>query len=234
MKIASLVRTRNEEEVLPVYLANRPYSDLILVVDDHSSDSTCSIAETHERVKLAHFTERPYLDDDGLWMAYQSKHWVFAIAQVPDDVDWVELNDADEVPTLWTQEHIKESLERLDADGFAHARVPFYYLASGFKKYHSQLGGEKGWWWKRDQLPNGSCLRPWNKPWGAWLEPGKPSIGLPKPHAVIHLNWAYEERFMQKVPAYMRLFGYDFVPVDEMYPDRELLPEGVDWWGKPA
>jgi glycosyltransferase involved in cell wall biosynthesis len=105
MKIAAIILTFNEEQHIRRCLKSLwPVTREVLVVDSYSSDGTPEIAGSMGcRVIQHHFGN------------YASQlNW--AIAQIPDDVDWLLRIDGDEYITPELGGEIRSQLPRLDAN----------------------------------------------------------------------------------------------------------------------
>lgn len=84
--VSVLIPTKNEAHNLPRCLASVAWADEIWVVDSHSADATCAIAEAAGARVIA-------FDFGGVWP--KKKNW--ALESLPFKHEWVFILDADEV-----------------------------------------------------------------------------------------------------------------------------------------
>src|SRR5580765_6572532 len=94
--VSILIPVKNEAGNLPRCLKALDWADEIYVVDSHSADATCAIAEAHG-AKVVQF------EFNGTWP--KKKNW--ALAQLPFAHDWVFVVDADEVLPPGTAEEVR-------------------------------------------------------------------------------------------------------------------------------
>lgn len=128
MKTYVIVRTRNEERNIVRFCKANAWADKILIADVGSEDDTVKLAQCYPNVKVRHFEERVYGEND-LWRSPHGKHWNFLIDwAVEEGADWILHDDCDSVPTLDLQRMIRPFLEKTGS--------PFVYA------YHIYIWGD--------------------------------------------------------------------------------------------
>jgi (heptosyl)LPS beta-1,4-glucosyltransferase len=115
-KLSAIVITKNEEKNIRRCLESLSFADEIIVVDSGSTDKTCEIARSFEKLKLFHTEWFGFVENKKIAIGHAQHEWIF----------WI---DADEV----APESIKEEWEKAllipamhEIGGFDLARKTFF------------------------------------------------------------------------------------------------------------
>jgi len=123
MKIAVIVRTRDEEHRIAKFCEAYSDADVILVGDGGSVDRTIEIARTYPNVEVRSFEQRTELEQ-GHWRNNDSDHtnWLIAWAK-EHNPDWIISDDCDCRPNADLRKVYRSILEQTEADFVMAVRV---------------------------------------------------------------------------------------------------------------
>lgn len=119
--LAVLIAVRNEEKNIAAAIRSVRFASQVFVVDSHSTDRTCEIAEA-EGAQVVQF------DYDGGWP--KKRNW--GLRHLPITCEWVLILDADERVTPELEASIRQAVQRDDMDGF-YTRWKFMFLGRWMK-----------------------------------------------------------------------------------------------------
>ena len=119
--LAVLLAVRNEENNIAAAIKSVDFAAEIFVVDSHSTDRTCDIAD-ELGAQVFQF------DYDGGWP--KKRNW--GLHNLPITYDWVLILDGDERVTPELQASIEQAVQRDDINGF-YTRWKFMFLGRWMK-----------------------------------------------------------------------------------------------------
>ncbi len=119
--LAVLIAVRNEEKNIAEAIESVNFAQEVFVVDSHSTDQTCEIAESMG-AQVFQF------DYDGTWP--KKRNW--GLLNLPITAEWVLILDADERVTPELREDIERGIKRQDLNGF-YTRWKFVFLGRWMK-----------------------------------------------------------------------------------------------------
>ncbi len=119
--VAVLIAVRNEEKNIADAIRSVDWADQVFVVDSHSTDRTCEIAESLG----AHVAQFDY---DGGWP--KKRNW--GLRHLPITSEWVLILDGDERVTPELRAAIQRGVQRDDVNGF-YTRWKFMFLGRWMK-----------------------------------------------------------------------------------------------------
>lgn len=119
--LAILIAVRNEEKNIAEALESVRFAQEVFVVDSHSTDKTCQIAESLG-AQVFQF------DYDGNWP--KKRNW--GLQNLPITCEWVLILDADERVTPVLQASIRKAIQRDGVDGY-YTRWKFMFLGRWMK-----------------------------------------------------------------------------------------------------
>lgn len=119
--VAVLIGVRNEEKNIAAAIRSVDWAQQVFVVDSHSTDQTCEIAESLG-AQVVQF------DYDGGWP--KKRNW--GLHHLPITCEWVLILDADERVTSELRESIQRAVQRDDVNGF-YTRWKFVFLGRWMK-----------------------------------------------------------------------------------------------------
>ena len=226
MLISVGTRCLNEEELLPIFLANHQFADEIVIVDGGSTDRSREIAIADPKVRWLEFHER-VAGKCGGWRNPEGRH-VNAVIDACEG-EWLWVGEVDIVPSDTLQAVIRGTVKSCDDSAVASF---LYYVAprSGGLPYEHY-----------PELIKGVGLTCWRRELGLRADPAeefqptikfeKPNLAVMPPHARVHLSWWTEKRAALK-----RAFYHQVHDLKQKHPDeqfkREPLPEWLTWKGK--
>jgi glycosyltransferase involved in cell wall biosynthesis len=224
MRVAAILRVRDERPLIPWTLANLTFADDVFVFDNGSTDGTVAylkrVAKAGPRV---HFTA---WDGKAEHFFREADQYRFAFDRVPRDYDWYYYLDADEIPNTQLRVGLRSHLELLSDPGPTKVclRTRFLYLAPGWTEYY-------------DEPSRYPAHRIWNYVPGVDVDGrGDPVLELPdvflnapQQMTILHLNWAMAKRFERKRKLYERRFGEVSWHPDEKYTEKTKLPLLTAW-----
>lgn len=120
-RLAVLIAVRNEEKNIAEAIRSVQFAQQVFVVDSHSIDRTCEIAE-QLGAQVFQF------DYDGGWP--KKRNW--ALRHLPIECDWVLILDGDERVTPELQGGIEQAVQQEDVNGF-YMRWKFMFLGRWMK-----------------------------------------------------------------------------------------------------
>ncbi len=181
-KLSVVINTKNAEGVLEECLKSVSFADEIVIVDMHSSDKTCEIAEKY-KAKIYFFKDVGYVEP--------ARN--FAIQKASNE--WVLIIDADERVPLTLKNIILKTLENPQADVY---KIPRKNII--FTKWINSSG-----WWPDYQVrlfKKGSVF--WqDKIHSKPIIKGKVKIFEPKQeYALLHLNYTTVDQYLKKIISY--------------------------------
>jgi len=226
MMLSVGVRCLNEEELLPIFLANHQFADEIVVVDGGSTDRSEEIARRDPKVRWIEFPLR-VPGKRGGWRNPEGKHVNKVIASCRGD--WLWVTEMDAIPS----EALQRDIRQIIADCSEPAIGTYlYYIApwrGSYEHYPELIRGVGLTCWRRE-------LELWADPTQDFdpiirYDPGRPILALQPPYARVHLSWRTEEVLQAKWAFYRQVHGLDQPHPDEQF-RREPLPEWLTWKGK--
>lgn len=232
MLISVGTRCLNEEELLPIFLANHQFADEIVIVDGGSTDRSEEIAIADPKVRWLEFHER-VAGKRGGWRNPEGRHLNVVIDSCKGD--WLWICEVDIMPSDTLQAAIRGIVKSCAEPAVASF---LYYVAP-------RLGGTLPWGGNYDYYPElikGLGLSCWRSELGLTADPteefqptikfeNKPRLGVKPPHARVHLSWWTEERVAGKRAFYREVHDLKQKHPDEQF-KREPLPEWLTWKGK--
>jgi len=225
MLISVGVRCLNEEELLPIFLANYQFADEIVVVDGGSTDRSKEIVLADPKVRWVEFHER-VAGKRGGWRNPEGRH-VNAVIDACKG-DWLYISEVDVIPSDAFQADIRGIIAVCKEPAVASF---LYYLAPWAGKYEDYR-----------ELILGPELNCWRRELGLRADPAndfspqipyheRPWLALTQPRARVHLSWRTEESVARKRAFYHQVHGLEQKHPDERF-KREPLPEWLTWKGK--
>jgi len=226
MLISVGVRCLNEEELLPLFLANHQFADEIIICDGGSSDRSQEIATADPKVRWVDFPMR-ISGLQGGWRNPEGQH-VNATLQAMQG-QWLWLTEMDAIPTLELQQDIVDAVR---CAGYLAVASSLYYIAPhrqgrGYEHYPALLKGPGMTCWHRSlnlRADPHSDFSPIIRYEGRWLV-------LQPPLARVHLSWRTEEVLRRKWHFYEEVHDLKQKHPDEQW-YRVPLPPNITWHGK--
>jgi glycosyltransferase involved in cell wall biosynthesis len=214
--ISVVINTLNEEKNLPYALRSvRSWVDEIVVVDMHSEDRTCAIAEE--------YGARVFLHDR---LGYADPAREFALAQATGD--WLLILDADELVPARLARRLREIMAADDVDIVSIPRLNYLLGAP--------VNG-MGWGLAQDHhdrfFRKGSIKA--SRHIHAYLErtDGTRVLSLPPDPslALVHFNYVDAAQFLEKMNRYTSVEAGDAHSRAERPTIRRTLYRGIrEWW----
>jgi hypothetical protein len=227
VKIVVGMRCLNEEDQLPVALANYPFADAIVIADGGSTDRSKEIALADPRVVWRDFPVRVPGKNQG-WRNPEGSHMQFLINQCEAlSPDWVWLTEVDVFPALNLQREARSVLTRLNEEQCHLLTTWLLYIApDGFSHYPATMLGPGSTAWHPGMATVNSNAD-FEGQGEMDIHAGTPR-SLSKDFGRIHLTWETEELIQRKQAFYRDVHGWDIKHPDINYA-REPLPEWAVW-----
>ena len=228
MKIATLVRTKNEERNIERFCFSYSFADAVLVADGGSTDNTIEIANSFRNVKVKHYKEK--LIRNGLWRNPHGKHINFLLDWAEEEkADWVIFDDCDCVPNFYWRERVRESLELLNDwhKNFAYVTRLYIY---GRDKHFEKMAKHAGVWMQGLYAWRIGSIRadesdPWIHKFDRLPDEGEIERFLP-PNFLLHYFAPSSEIEKEKRDFYINIGQHPaLVPHQETYGTPIALPE---------
>lgn len=225
MLISVGVRCLNEEELLPIFLANHEFADEIVIVDGGSTDKSKEIALADPRVRWVEFHER-VAGKRGGWRNPEGRHMNIVIDSCGGE--WLWIAEMDAIPSDALQAAIRGIITSCEEPAVGS---DLYYVAPWRGQYEHY-----------PELIRGPGLTCWRKELGLRADPAthfdpiisyhkRPWVLVTAPCARVHLSWRTEEVLARKSAFYRQVHD-----LEQKHPDehlaREPLPEWLTWKGK--
>jgi len=236
MLISVGTRCLDEEELLPMFLANHQFADEIVIVDGGSTDRSKEIALADPKVRWIEFHEWVSGKRGGRRNP-EGRHLNAVIDACKGD--WLWICEVDIMPSDALQAGIRDIMDSCTEPAIASF---LYYLAPWRPMGSPRRPSGPGKYEHYPELILGVGLTCWPKELGLRSDPAqdfqpaidyhnKPYTVPPLPCARIHLSWWTEERVAEK-----RAFYLDIYDTEQKHPDaqykREPLPEWLTWKGQ--
>lgn len=125
--ITAIVLTKNEEEKIAKCLDSLSFCDEIIVCDDFSTDSTCSIAKKYKAKILKRHLNQDFASQRNFALNYATNEWVFFV-------------DADEVVSKELASEIINVLPRTEKNAFYVHRSDYFL---GKRLRYGEFGNSK-------------------------------------------------------------------------------------------
>lgn len=228
MNIVVATRCLNEEQFLPIFLANHPFASKIVICDGGSDDQSKAIATNDPRVIWTEFTERVPGKHSG-WRNPEGAH-INATIDVAEalDPDWLYLTEMDAIPSLNLQRALPEVLE---ATGCSLVSTWLCYVAPGCTEHYPQLMKGPGYTCWRKGLGRATNLDDPFEGQGA-LRINSPDEFIMNPsEGRIHLTFWTEEWVAKKAKFYEQVHGLNS---EAAHPNarcgpRAAIPDWAKW-----
>lgn len=239
MKIAVLVRTRNESARIGPFCEAYSFADTIMVSDGGSDDDTVEIASRFPNVILRPYGERVQLSNNH-WRNNDSQHVNHLIAcahALEDRPDWLILDDCDCRPNRLLRRDTRSILESTGQDFVMVVRIylwglgeHFPHMAKPWPDHHDRWAPSLFAWresidfWTVD-VPPAFDFRVGDEAI-ADLSVQQKVLPLYPPYCILHFSWDDPDRVKRKVEAYRESAFIPGMahPLDFAGP-REPLPE---------
>lgn len=239
MKVVVLVRTRNEERNIGMFIGSYvDWVDEILVADGCSTDRTWGVINTlqenYDNIYVRSFS-KVIATRDGTWRNPEGKHINFLLDwAVEREADWVIFDDCDCRPNYLVKESGREILETCKEDLVLITRL-YLWKDTGKHFYRLAQPGRLGVWepslwaWRTQ-----AGIRADDKAdWDIALSPHIDSLSQKKlypPYCLLHHPWPDEKEIQRKMDFYNHGFWSDGTPRRFEYPlhtggPLEDLPE---------
>lgn len=222
-------RCLNEERFIPLFLANHPFAEHIVICDGGSTDRSKELALADSRVVWVDFPER-VPGKHGGWRNPEGAH-VNATLEAMETLrpDWVWLTEMDAIPSRYFQEDAARFFRDLDNRGADLFSTNLLYLAPDGASHYPKLMQGPGYTAWRPGLGRATNLTDPFEGQGALRIDAKQHVMFDPPHGRIHFTFYSEEWVAKKAAFYREVHGWDFAHPDTLHGPREATPVWAAW-----
>lgn len=222
-------RCLNDAQFVPLFLANHPFADKIVICDGGSDDASVGLALRDPRVEVVHFPVK-VVGKHGGWRNPEGEHVNATLDAIEaHNPDWVWLTEMDAIPNRAFQERAQALFDNALEQGTDLVSTYLLYVGPDGRSHYPELMLGPGYTAWRKGLGRATNLSdPFEGQGALHIAAGSP-LNLDPPLARIHFTFYTEAHIAAKAAWYRQVHGLDQPHPDERCGPREPLPDWAVW-----